>query len=368
MLKQLLAPLLLVAMSSFTSAMAQDALYAGLAAHPLDASWTAGSGFRPIVHDPIPAKAQFGFVLEPSSGAPAPVGSYARGCLTGAVQLPATGPNWQVMRLSRNRNWGHPELVDFIERFANDMHEREGWPGLLVGDMSQPRGGPMLTGHASHQIGLDVDFWFTPMPDHELSKADRETMEPELLAEPNGAAVLPDHWNESWVRLLRRAASYPVVARIFVHPAIKQALCTTPAADRHWMSKVRAYFGHNDHFHVRIHCPLGSPTCIPQADPGADDGCGGELAYWMKLVSAPTPALVAKALQPPPEAPVPSPPPAPAAKPHFLTLAEMPAACAGILADGKPPLVTSVAPADAPVPLPSPIRAAAAGQPAVAQP
>jgi murein endopeptidase len=33
--------------------------------------------------------------------------------------------------------------------------------GLLIGDMSQPRDGPMLYGHSSHQIGLDVDI--TPM-------------------------------------------------------------------------------------------------------------------------------------------------------------------------------------------------------------
>ena len=362
MLKHLLAFLLLAALTS--AAAAQDALYAGLAAHPLDQAWATGPAFGPIVHEPIPAKAQFGFVLEPTKGASAPVGSYARGCLTGAVPLPDTGPVWQVMRLSRNRNWGHPELVDFIERFANDMHDREGWSGLLIGDMSQPRGGPMLTGHASHQIGLDVDIWFKPMPGHVLTTEERETIEPELLAEPGGTQVLPDHWNESWVRLLRRAASYPVVARIFVHPAIKKALCATPEADRRWMSKVRAYFGHNDHFHVRIHCPLGSPTCVPQADPGADDGCGPELTYWTKLVSAPTPALIAKALQPPADAPVLSAAP----KPHALTLAEMPAACAGILADGQPALLASVAPNEAPVPPPSPLRAVAAGQPVAAQP
>lgn len=360
MLKYLIASLVFAAFA--TGAIAQDALYAGLAAHPLDVAWLSGLGFGPIVHDPIPAKAQFGFVLEPSSGAAAPVGSYARGCLTGGVVLPPTGPAWQVMRLSRNRNWGHPDLINFIERFATDMREREGWSGLLVGDLSQPRGGPMLSGHASHQIGLDVDFWFSPMPDHELSKNERETMEPELLAEPNGTAVLPDHWNESWVRLLRRAASYPAVARIFVHPAIKQALCSIPTNDRHWMSKIRAYFGHNDHFHVRIHCPAGNTTCIPQADPGADDGCGAELAYWMKLVGVPAPAVaVAKAVQPSQDETVPL-PSVPAAKPHYLTLAEMPPACANVLADGKPPLVASVAPEEAPPPVPSPIRAALASQ------
>ena len=358
MRRALLTATFLVA--SVLPAAAQDALYVGLIDHPLEPAWAAAPGFGPVVHEPIPAKAQFGFVLEPSKAAPAPVGSYARGCLSGAVALAPTGPSWQIMRPSRNRNWGHPDLLSFVERFANGMKEHDGWSGLLIGDLSQPRGGPMLTGHASHQIGLDVDIWYKPMPLRTLSALERETMEPEILAEPDATQVLPDHWNDGWLRLLRRAASDPVVARIFVHPAIKKALCETPMAERDWMSKVRAYAGHNDHFHVRIHCPAGSASCIPQADPGKDDGCGPELSYWAKYVSKP--AVVAAAPNPPEAMPAPGPIVA-APKPHALTLAEMPAACVGVLGDGRPPLLASVAPIDAPMPPPSPARMTAAAQP-----
>ena len=93
------------------------------------------------------------------------VGYYPRGCLQGGIELPTTGPTWQVMRLSRNRNWGHPELVKFLERFAPLAAEATGWKGILIGDMAQPRGGPLPFGHKSHQTGLDVDIWFMPMPD-----------------------------------------------------------------------------------------------------------------------------------------------------------------------------------------------------------
>jgi murein endopeptidase len=148
--------------------------------------------------------------------------------------LPVDSPAWQVMRLSRNRNWGTPELVSFIERFASDMQQREQWPGLLIGDISQPRGGPMLTGHASHQIGLDVDIWFMPMPREPFSVADRETIQPLLLAEDHGRSVIKENWQDGWVTLLRRAASYPEVARVFVHPAIKKALCQSPLSDKSW--------------------------------------------------------------------------------------------------------------------------------------
>src|SRR5579863_670685 len=120
-----------------------------------------------------PAKELFGRAVKPSPGPALPIGSYADGCLAGAVALPITGPAWQVMRLSRDRNWGTPRLVRFIERFGAAA-KKVGWNGLLIGDMAQPRGGPMISGHASHQIGLDADIWLTPMPDHVLTREERE--------------------------------------------------------------------------------------------------------------------------------------------------------------------------------------------------
>jgi penicillin-insensitive murein DD-endopeptidase len=318
----------------------------------------------------MPAKAQFGFVLTPTPGASRSIGSYARGCLSGAVALPVNGPAWQVMRLSRNRNWGTPELIKFLEKFATDMQNRENWPGLMVGDLSQPRGGPMLTGHASHQIGLDVDIWYSPMPREQLTPAERETTEPLLLAEEHANSVIPENWQEGWIRLLRRAASYPEVARIFVHPAIKKALCQSPASDRYWQHKIRAYFGHNDHFHVRLRCPAGMPTCVPQQDPPGDDGCGKELDTWLALVShSSKPA--AEAVNRDPAPPPPNPAQAQASRPHppappkGITLADMPAACTAVLSVGQPALMTEVAPSGPDVPLPeaSPLRLQAASAP-----
>ena len=48
---------------------------------------------------------------------------------------------------SGNRNWGNPQLIRFIERIATNAR-KVGWNGLLVGDMSQPRGGQMLSDQA----------------------------------------------------------------------------------------------------------------------------------------------------------------------------------------------------------------------------
>ena len=67
----------------------------------------------PASADPL-AKDVFGSFRSASQGPAVSIGFYSRGCGQGFVQLPESGPSWQAMRLSRNRNWGHPELVDFL--------------------------------------------------------------------------------------------------------------------------------------------------------------------------------------------------------------------------------------------------------------
>ena len=210
------------------------------------------------------------------------IGSYAKGCLSGAKALPVTGPAWQAMRTSRNRNWAHPAMVSLIEKLARDAKQNDDWNGLLVGDMSQPRGGPMLTGHASHQIGLDADVWFTPMPDRVLTVAERENFAPIEMVKDR-STLNRDAWTESRAKLIKTAASYPEVARIFVHPPIKAELCKWAKGDRSWLAKVRPYYNHTYHFHIRMKCPPGFAGCKNQAPAAPKDGtgCGEELAYWM---------------------------------------------------------------------------------------
>src|ERR1700760_15459 len=128
-------------------------------------------------NDPkIGAKQLFGRKVLPAAMPTRVIGFYAKGCIAGAEALPLNGDTWQVMRLSRNRNWGHPDLIALLERLSAKVHKDAGWPGILVGDIGQPRGGPGLSGHASHQMGIDADVWLTPMPDHLLSRTDREEM------------------------------------------------------------------------------------------------------------------------------------------------------------------------------------------------
>src|SRR5437660_1364872 len=170
-----------------------------------------------------PAKELFGRKAAPAPMEARTIGFYSKGCLAGAKALPINGKTWQVMRLSRNRNWGHPNLVQFLERLANQA-PKTGWRGLLVGDMSQPRGGPMRTGHASHQVGLDADIWLTPMPAREFTPAEREETSATMIVAPDRKDVDPDVWTPAHGAIVKAAAEDPLVERIFINAAIKKAL------------------------------------------------------------------------------------------------------------------------------------------------
>jgi penicillin-insensitive murein endopeptidase len=208
------------------------------------------------------------------------LGFYAKGCLAGAEALPLNGKTWQVMRVSRNRYWGHPSLVQFIEQLS-ERAATSGWPGLLIGDMSQPRGGPLLHGHASHQVGLDADIWLTPMPDHELTREQREEMMATVVVARDRKDVDPKIWTPAHMALIKSAAEDPLVNRVFVNTAIKKALCRDAGNDRAWLRKVQPWAGHDWHFHVRLNCPPDNPECEPQPIRDAGDGCGGkEMRRW----------------------------------------------------------------------------------------
>ena len=243
-------------------------------------------------NDPkTPAKELFGRKPEPVKMEARSIGYYTHGCLAGGVALPVNGPTWQVMRLSRNRNWGHPNLVGFLERFASKVPSI-GWHGLLVGDMAQPRGGPMLTGHWSHQIGLDADIWLTPMPARELTRQEREEMSATNIVNDEWTDVRPDVWSDKYIALYKMAAQSPEVERVLANPAIKKALCRDVKGDRSWLHKIRPVYGHNYHFHIRINCPPDSAECKSQQPPPNDEGCGKDLDWWFtKRLQEPKPGV-----------------------------------------------------------------------------
>ena len=260
------------------------------------------------------ARLLFGAAALPDTAASAVIGAYARGCLAGAQPLPETGPTWAAMRLSRNRNWGHPELIDFVQDFAGQVAEQTPWRGIYVGDLSQPRGGPMLSGHVSHQSGLDADIWMLPPTRFDLSAAARESLSSISVQSARGARV-GENWTSTHMAVMRLAARDPRVARIFVFTGAKVWMCDNATGDRDWLRKIRPAAGHHSHFHVRLHCPPGSRDCEPQDDIPPGDGCD-EARARAELILNP----------PPPDPDYVPPPPRPA-----LTLADLPRQCAAVL-------------------------------------
>jgi penicillin-insensitive murein endopeptidase len=264
----------------------------------------------------VPAKFLFASKKLPSTGKPQAIGYYPRGCLQGAVELPINGPTWQVMRLSRNRNWGHPSLVRFLERFAQRAAKATGWHGILVGDMGQPRGGPLPSDHMSHQIGLDVDVWFMPMPDHRLSRKEREKTSAFSLVAADKIHLNPKTWSPAEAAFIKTAAEQPEVQRVLVNAVIKKELCRLEGKHHYsWMAKVRPWYGHDDHIHVRLKCPADSPHCRHQPPVPGGDGCGAkELGFWFSD----------KVLHPKPSK-------KPAKPRKQVMLADLPAACKQVL-------------------------------------
>jgi penicillin-insensitive murein endopeptidase len=243
------------------------------------------------------AKQLFGAIKNNSSQHSYPYGSYAKGCLAGAVRLPETGPTWQAMRLSRNRNWGYPETVEYIRDLSASAAKLPGWKGLYIGDISQPRGGPMISGHLSHQIGLDIDIWMLPADKLDLLQKTREYISSVSLRRSNGAYV-NKKWSQAHHRLLKAAASDRRVARIFVFPGAKVKMCKDEKGNRDWLRKIRPWWGHHYHFHVRLKCPSGLNNCKNQAPPPKGNGCK-EAQGWVDRILHPPP--------PDPDAPKPKP-------------------------------------------------------------
>jgi penicillin-insensitive murein DD-endopeptidase len=166
-------------------------------------------------------------------------------------------------------------------------------------------------------MGIDADIWLTPMPDHLLSRQEREDMSATMMVRDDRLDVDPKVWTPTHWMVIRDAAQEPAVQRIFVNAAIKKALCRDAKGDRSWLSKVRPWWGHDYHFHIRMRCPDGDKECKGQSDQGGDDGCKpAEMAYWFKD----------SIIHPKPEPPKPPP-----KLTDGIKLAAMPAACRAVL-------------------------------------
>lgn len=250
--------------------------------------------------DAKPDLLQWARVTQPNNtGIARSIGDYTAGCLSGASKLPADGEGYQAMRLSRKRLYGHPDLIQFIEKLGRNAATRD-WGTLLIGDLSQPRGGPTLTGHRSHQTGLDVDIWYLlsrQAAKRSLTAEERENWHAPSVLLPKSDKINVSQWSPVQEQVLETAARMPEVERIFVNPSVKQWLCERKSGHA-WLSKLRPWWGHHDHFHVRLKCPENDPACLSQAPIPPGDGCDATLSWWFTAEARSTVTQKAPPLEP----------------------------------------------------------------------
>ena len=217
---------------------------------------------------------------ERRTAAPGPaeaIGFYSKGCLQGAESMPASAPGLEMMRISRRRFYGHPDLIAWLKQLGQDFSKKTK-TRMLVGDLAQPRGGYNHPGHASHQSGLDVDIYFRTS-DTDLSLDDRENLSAWSVVRTDDQGLDSERWGPRPETLIRLAASSPTVERLFVDRWIKKELCRKyPGAP--WLSVLRPWWNHQDHLHVRLKCPKGNSRCEKQEPVPAGDGCDQDLAWW----------------------------------------------------------------------------------------
>ncbi|MDA0224092.1 MAG: penicillin-insensitive murein endopeptidase [Proteobacteria bacterium] len=283
---------------------------------------------KPKPGEPL-ANQLFGAKKAGSKQKPQVYGYYDNGCVAGGEQLPETGPTWQAMRLSRNRNWAHPEMIDFIKRLSVEA-TKHGWAGLYIGDMTQPRGGPMTSSHASHQIGLDADIWMLPPKRLDLTIAERESLS-SISVRTDDQRNINSNWTPAHMEILRAASKDKMVDRIFVAAAVKIEMCKRAGKDRDWLAKIRPLYGHNYHFHVRLKCPKGSPKCISQtpiANISKGDGCDKSLTWWVTDYLNPPKVVPKKKTKKKTTTAKPKPRPR---KAREFIIADLPRQCVGVL-------------------------------------
>lgn len=216
-------------------------------------------------------------VKYPTAGASEIYGSYANGCFAGGIDIATQATGYEQVRPSRNRHYGMPTMAQFVNHL-NLWADQRG-KVLILGDISQPRGGPANFGHASHQTGLDIDIWFEEREDH-LPHSLRESLQTPSVVNPTTGKI-NQHWHPFYREILFMASQYPETERIFVNPIIKAHLCATEK-DQRWLNKLRPWYGHDSHFHIRLKCPTDAAGCIAQAPIPQGSGCDASLTQWVK--------------------------------------------------------------------------------------
>lgn len=220
----------------------------------------------------------------PTNNQPQTYGSYTAGCINGAIKLAEKGTGYKNTSALNERNYAHESLINAITKLSESTHAKYG-ANLLIGDLSHARGGPAsikTSAHRSHQNGLDADIWYKTVPDDFVVNS---AITAQSVLTRSGRSISRKHWKTINSDIIRSAARYQNVERILVNPAIKKQLCKE-YKNAKWLRKVRPWWGHSKHFHLRMSCPKSNKHCKKQDPTPNKSGCGAELDWWFSEEAA----------------------------------------------------------------------------------
>ncbi len=209
------------------------------------------------------------------------VGFFTNGSIQDSVTISNEGPGFVKIFRLRERGYGTASLIRMLELAAAGW--RREFPigdRIQIGDSGDHNGG-YISGHGSHQNGLDVDIAYL---NRSHVERDPNTNGPGGYMEQfvsGGKVTANFDIARNW-GLMKHLVAQGNVGRIFVDSVIKKTFCSQaaaldpalPAARRtEVLRRLRPYQNHADHLHLRLKCPPNHPKCVEQSEPPSGSGC-----------------------------------------------------------------------------------------------
>ncbi len=220
-----------------------------------------------------------GYAVGPSQGKvvtnPDGTTSGSYGALEHGSLLPAKGEGFE-RRGGDEGHYGAGHMISLLVRASAEFSRSH--PGNLarIGSIAKQLGGNFPT-HKSHQNGLDADISFLGQSKYESVLDDQGNVTEKFQPEKNW-----EYWRQLTAqRFAENGRVKSIVALILVAPEIKKFMCAwakeknllNDPLSREVLQRLHPTAGHDDHFHLRLHCSPYHTQCVKNFGPRAEIGC-----------------------------------------------------------------------------------------------
>jgi penicillin-insensitive murein endopeptidase len=213
----------------------------------------------------------------PTPPATLSIGSPTDGHLENAMRLDGSSSLRVVpIYAPRDVRYGLPDLVKTLERASLTVAKR--FPGavMTVGDLSKHHGGE-VDRHVSHESGRDADVGF-----YVVDEKGKQVLADQFIAfdaqgRGKGSPHLRFDEARNWSMIAGLLGGPAQVQYLFIASYLRTKLLAeatrvkAPAALRtraaELMVEPRGVLPHDDHVHVRVHCPAGMKSCVDWPTP-----------------------------------------------------------------------------------------------------